>query len=290
MTIGGTVRLGRIAKVVNVACMLVFAVYFLAPLYVMLVNSVKPLDEIRAGTMLALAEDGSFEFWVKAWRDAQIGVQATGLRPYFFNSIRMVVPAVVISTSIGALAGFVLAHWRVRNVRLLFGLILFGAFIPFQTVLIPMARVLGLLGLSGTTAGLVLVHTVYGIAFTTLFFRNTYAGMPHELIQSAQVDGAHFMRIFTRIILPNSAAVIMVSIIWQTTNIWNDFLFGASFGDATSQPMQVALNNLVSSSTGVQEYNVHFAGALMAAFPTLVIYLVSGRYFIRGLMSGSVKG
>ena len=290
MTIGGTVRLGRIAKVVNVACMLVFAVYFLAPLYVMLVNSVKPLDEIRAGTMLALAEDGSFEFWVKAWRDAQIGVQATGLRPYFFNSIRLVVPAVVISTSIGALAGFVLAHWRVRNVRLLFGLILFGAFIPFQTVLIPMARVLGLLGLSGTTAGLVLVHTVYGIAFTTLFFRNTYAGMPHELIQSAQVDGAHFMRIFTRIILPNSAAVIMVSIIWQTTNIWNDFLFGASFGDATSQPMQVALNNLVSSSTGVQEYNVHFAGALMAAFPTLVIYLVSGRYFIRGLMSGSVKG
>lgn len=290
MTIGGTVRLGRIAKVVNVACMLVFAVYFLVPLYVMLVNSVKPLDEIRAGTMLALAEDGSFEFWVKAWRDAQIGVQATGLRPYFFNSIRLVVPAVVISTSIGALAGFVLAHWRVRNVRLLFGLILFGAFIPFQTVLIPMARVLGLLGLSGTTAGLVLVHTVYGIAFTTLFFRNTYAGMPHELIQSAQVDGAHFMRIFTRIILPNSAAVVMVSIIWQTTNIWNDFLFGASFGDATSQPMQVALNNLVSSSTGVQEYNVHFAGALMAAFPTLVIYLVSGRYFIRGLMSGSVKG
>lgn len=290
MTIGGTVRLGRIAKVVNVACMLVFAVYFLVPLYVMLVNSVKPLDEIRAGTMLALAEDGSFEFWVKAWRDAQIGVQATGLRPYFFNSIRLVVPAVVISTSIGALAGFVLAHWRVRNGRLLFGLILFGAFIPFQTVLIPMARVLGLLGLSGTTAGLVLVHTVYGIAFTTLFFRNTYAGMPHELIQSAQVDGAHFMRIFTRIILPNSAAVVMVSIIWQTTNIWNDFLFGASFGDATSQPMQVALNNLVSSSTGVQEYNVHFAGALMAAFPTLVIYLVSGRYFIRGLMSGSVKG
>lgn len=290
MTIGATVRLGRIAKVVNIACMLVFAVYFLVPLYVMLVNSVKPLDEIRAGTMLAFAEDGSFEFWVKAWRDAQIGVQATGLRPYFFNSIRLVVPAVVISTSIGALAGFVLAHWRVRNGRLLFGLILFGAFIPFQTVLIPMARVLGLLGLSGTTAGLVLVHTVYGIAFTTLFFRNTYAGMPHELIQSAQVDGAHFMRIFTRIILPNSAAVIMVSIIWQTTNIWNDFLFGASFGDATSQPMQVALNNLVSSSTGVQEYNVHFAGALMAAFPTLVIYLVSGRYFIRGLMSGSVKG
>lgn len=290
MTVGGTLRFNAVTKTIVILLMVVFAVYFLVPLYVMLVNSFKPLEEIRTGNMLALAQNFSFDFWVKAWRDAQIGVQATGLRPYFLNSVRMVIPAVAVSTLLGSLAGFVLSHWPVRNSRLLFGLVLFGAFIPFQTVLIPMARVLGILGLAGTTSGLVLVHTVYGVSFTTLFFRNTYAGMPHELIQSAQVDGAHFGRIFTQIILPNSAPVIMVSVIWQTTNIWNDFLFGASFGDATSQPMQVALNNLVSSSTGVQEYNVHFAGALMAAFPTLVIYLVSGRYFVRGLMSGSVKG
>lgn len=290
MTIGGTIRIGRVRQAIIVVIMIVFAIYFLTPLYVMIVNSVKSLNEIRTGNMLALPSQASFDYWIKAWRDAQIGVQATGLRPYFINSVVMVVPAVLISTLIGALAGFVLAQWPIRHSRLMFGLILFGAFIPFQTVLIPMARILGLLRLSGTTAGLVLVHSVYGIAFTTLFFRNSYASMPHELIQSAQVDGAHFGKIFVEIILPNSMAVAMVSIIWQTTNIWNDFLFGASFGDATSQPMQVALNNLVSSSTGVQEYNVHFAGALMAAVPTLIIYLVSGRYFVRGLMSGSVKG
>lgn len=290
MTIGGTIRMSRAAKAAIVVVMVIFAIYFLIPLYVMLVNSVKPLAEIRTGNMLALPAEFSLDFWAQAWASTQIGVQATGLRPYFLNSVQMVVPAVLLSTTLGALAGFVLAQWPIRNSRLIFALILFGAFIPFQTVLIPMARILGILGLAGTTSGLVLVHTVYGVAFTTLFFRNSYASMPHELIQSAQVDGAHFGRIFMEIILPNSMPVIMVSVIWQATNIWNDFLFGASFGDATSQPMQVALNNLVSSSTGVREYNVHFAGALMAAFPTLVIYLVSGRYFVRGLMSGSVKG
>jgi len=236
-------------------------------------------------------ENVSFDFWKSAWNNAQIGVQATGLRPYFMNSVKMVVPAVLVSTALGALAGFVLSQWDgVHFSRMMFGLILFGAFIPFQTVLIPMARILGIMGLAGATWGLILVHSVYGLAFTTLFFRNAYGSMPHELVQSAQVDGAHFMRIFTSIILPNSAAVITVTVIWQTTNIWNDFLFGASFGDASSQPMQVALNNLVSSSTGVKEYNVHFAGALMAALPTLIIYLLSGRYFVRGMMSGSVKG
>jgi len=290
MTVGGTLRLKWVSKSVIIILMVFFAVYFLVPLYVMVVNSVKPLSEIRQGNMLSLPNVFSLDYWKKAWATAQIGVQATGLRPYFMNSIKMVVPSVLISTALGALAGFVLAQWHFRHSRLIFGVILFGAFIPFQIVLIPMARVLGILGISGKVIGLILVHTVYGVAFTTLFFRNTYASMPNELVQSAQVDGAHFMKIFTHIILPNSAAVAMVTIIWQTTNIWNDFLFGASFGSATSQPMQVALNNLVSSSTGVKEYNVHFAGALMAAIPTLFIYIVSGRYFVRGLMSGSVKG
>jgi glucose/mannose transport system permease protein len=191
---------------------------------------------------------------------------------------------------IGAFSGFVLAKWRFKGDTIMFGLILFGCFIPFQIVLIPSARILGMLHLAGTTPGLVLIHIVYGVGFTTLFFRNSYASLPDEIIQSAQVDGAHFMRIFASIILPNSAPVIMVTVIWQTTNIWNDFLFGASFADALSQPMTVALNNLVASSTGVKEYNVHFAGALMAAIPTLLIYVISGRYFVRGLMSGSVKG
>lgn len=290
MTIGGTLRISRVIQWFIVLVMIIFSVYYLVPLYVMLVNSVKPLEEIRQGNMMSLPQTFSLEFWGKAWSTAQIGVQATGLKPYFMNSVLMVVPAVFVSTTLGAFAGFVLAKWRFKGDNLIFGLILFGAFIPFQIVLIPSARILGLLGLAGTVWGLILIHTVYGVSFTTLFFRNAYVSLPTELIQSAQVDGAHFMRIFWSIILPNSAAVIMVTVIWQTTNIWNDFLFGASFGDATSQPMQVALNNLVSSSTGVKEYNVHFAGALMAALPTLLIYLISGRYFVRGLMSGSVKG
>ncbi len=290
MNIGSTYKLRRWSQVFIVLTMSIFAVYFLAPLYVMLVNSVKHLSEIREGNMMALPRVFTLEYWVKAWNSAQIGVQPTGLAPYFWNSVKMVVPAVVISTFIGALSGYVLAKWQIKYARMLVGFILFGAFIPFQIVLIPMARTLGILGLAGTTSGLILVHVIYGVSFTTLFFYNAYATLPNELIQSAQVDGAHFMQIFWRIILPNSAAAIMVTVIWQTTNIWNDFLFGASFGDANSQPMQVAVNNLVSSSTGVKEYNVHFAGAIMAALPTMAIYIISGRYFVRGLMSGSVKG
>jgi glucose/mannose transport system permease protein len=290
MTIKDTMRLHKTAEIVNMVIMVVFAIFFLTPLYVMVVNSFKPLSEIRGGNMLALPIEFGIEPWIKAWSKAQIGVQATGLKPYFLNSIRMVIPAVFLSTLMGSLSGFVLSKWQFKGDKILFGLILFGCFIPFQIVLIPTARVLGTLSLAGTTTGLVLVHTVYGLGFTTLFFKNTYDSFPSELVQSAQVDGAHFFKIFKDIILPNSTPIIVVSVIWQTTNIWNDFLFGVSFGDASSQPMTVALNNLVNSSTGVKEYNVHFAGALMAALPTLIIYLVSGRYFVRGLMSGSVKG
>jgi glucose/mannose transport system permease protein len=167
---------------------------------------------------------------------------------------------------------------------------LFACFIPFQIVLIPMARLLGLAGLAGSTPGLVLVHVVYGLGFTTLYFKNYYQVFPTELIRAAQIDGAGFFRIFWRILLPSSGPIIVVSVIWQFTNIWNDFLFGASFADLDSQPMTVALNNLVQSSTGVKEYNVHFAGAILAALPTLLVYIVAGRYFVRGLMAGSVKG
>jgi glucose/mannose transport system permease protein len=284
------VRSGRFARALIYTALIVFAFYFLLPLYVMLVNSVKPLDEIRGGAMLSLPQVFTTAPWESAWSTAQIGVQPTGLSPYFWNSIKMVVPAVALSTLVGALNGYVLTKWRFRGDTLLFGLMLFACFIPFQIVLIPMARVLGVLGLAGTTAGLVLVHVVYGIGFTTLFFRNYYDAFPTELIKAAQIDGAGFWRIFWRILLPSSGPIIVVTVIWQFTNVWNDFLFGASFSDARSQPMTVALNNLVSSSTGVKEYNVHFAGAVLAALPTLIVYIVSGRYFVRGLMAGAVKG
>lgn len=270
--------------------LLVFSLFYLVPLYVMLVNSFKELDEIRSGAMLALPDNFTLAPWESAWSTAQIGVSPTGLKPYFINSIAMVTPAVLISTLIGAINGYVLSKWQFRGHRWVFGLLLFSCFIPFQIVLIPMAKTLGILGISGSTPGLVLVHVVYGIGFSTLFFRNYYEAFPTELIRAAQLDGAGFFMIFTRILLPSSGPIIVVCIIWQFTNIWNDFLFGASFTDFDSQPITVALNNLVSSSTGVKEYNVHFAGAILAALPTLIVYIVSGRYFVRGLMAGSVKG
>lgn len=281
---------GKLTRALIYAALLVFAIYYLLPLYVMLVNSFKPLDEIRQGGMLSFPKQWTIEPWLSAWSTAQIGVQPTGLKPFFINSILMVVPAVAISTILGALNGYVLTKWRFRGANILFGMLLLSCFIPFQIVLIPMARVLGFLGIAGSIWGLILVHVVYGIGFTTLYFRNYYEAFPTELVKAAQIDGARFFQIFWRILLPSSGPIIVVSVIWQFTNIWNDFLFGASFAGAHSTPMTVALNNLVSSSTGVKEYNVHFAGAILAALPTLIVYIVSGRYFVRGLMSGAVKG
>jgi len=278
------------SRIIMYVVLILFAFYYLLPLYVMLVNSLKPLDEIRGGGMLYLPSLWTLEPWKSAWSTAQIGVDPSGLKPYFWNSISMVVPAVFLSTLLGSLNGYVLTKWQFRGHGIVFGLLLLSCFIPFQIVLIPMARVLGIFGLAGTTSGLVLVHLVYGLGFTTLFFRNYYAAFPTEIIKAAQIDGAGFFRIFWRVLLPSSGPIIVVTIIWQFTNIWNDFLFGASFADFDSIPMTVALNNLVNSSTGVKEYNVHFAGAILAALPTLVVYIVSGRYFVRGLMAGAVKG
>jgi len=289
-TMETAVQTGRVTRTLIYLFLLLFALFYLLPFGVMLVNSVKPLSEIREGNMIAFPEIWTIEPWLAAWSYAQIGVEPTGLKPYFWNSIKMVVPAVAISTLLGALNGYVLTKWRFKGDTILFGFMLFACFIPFQIVLIPMARILGIAGLAGSTSGLVLVHVVYGIGFTTLYFKNYYQVFPTELIRAAQIDGAGFFRIFWRILLPSSGPIIVVSVIWQFTNIWNDFLFGASFADQDSQPMTVALNNLVSSSTGVKEYNVHFAGAIMAAMPTLLVYVVAGRYFVRGLMAGSVKG
>jgi len=280
----------KLSRILIYVVLILFAFYYLLPLYVMLVNSLKPLDEIRGGGMLYLPSVWTLDPWRSAWSSAQIGVDPSGLKPYFWNSIAMVVPAVLLSTIFGSLNGYVLTKWQFKGHGIVFGLLLLSCFIPFQIVLIPMAKLLGVFGLAGTTSGLVLVHLVYGIGFTTLFFRNYYAAFPTEIVKAAQIDGAGFFRIFWRVLLPSSGPIIVVSVIWQFTNIWNDFLFGASFADFDSIPITVALNNLVNSSTGVKEYNVHFAGAILAALPTLVVYVVSGRYVVRGLMAGAVKG
>jgi glucose/mannose transport system permease protein len=280
----------RVSRVALYGILIFLGLLFVLPIYVMGVNSLKPLDEIRGGNLMALPMEWTLEPWATAWSTAQIGVQPTGLKPYFLNSFLLVVPAVLISTVIGAINGYILTQFKMRGANIVFAMLLFSVFIPFQIVLIPMARTLGMMGLAGTVSGLVFVNVVYGIGFTTLFFRNYYAAFPGELVRSARMDGAGFFRLFWRILLPNSGPIIVVTIIWQFTNIWNEFLFGASFSDYKSFPLTVALNNLVNSSTGVKEYNVHFAGAFIAAIPTLVVYVLSGKYFVRGLMAGSVKG
>ncbi|WP_445620394.1 carbohydrate ABC transporter permease [Kushneria sp. Sum13] len=272
------------------AVLAVFAIAYLMPLYVMLVTSFKPLEEIHQGNMLALPSDWTFAPWREAWGSACIGLECNGVHGYFFNSIKIVVPAVLISGLLGAFNGYVLTKWRFRGHKIVFGLILFSCFIPFQIVLLPMARVLGILHIANSTTGLVLVHIVYGIGFTTLFFRNFYESFPDELVRAAKLDGAGFFTIFFRILLPASIPIIVVTIIWQFTNVWNDFLFGVSFTSGDSAPITVALNNLVNSSTGVKAYNVNMAAAMVAAVPTLVVYILAGKYFLRGLMSGSVKG
>ncbi len=285
--VAGSQVLGRF---VVYGLLVLLALYYLMPLFVMLSTSVKTLDDIRGGNLIALPADITFEAWAKAWSGACTGVDCSGLRGNFWNSVSFVVPAVLISTLIGAFNGYVLTMWRFRGSDTIFTLLLIGCFIPFQVVLLPMAQTLGVLGIANSTSGLIFVHVVYGLAFTTLFFRNFYVSVPDELAKAARIDGAGFFRIFWRIILPLSPPIIVVCVIWQFTQIWNDFLFGVVFSSGERQPITVALNNLVNTSTGVKEYNVDMAAAIIAALPTLFVYVVAGKYFVRGLTAGAVKG
>jgi glucose/mannose transport system permease protein len=284
-------RIGKIAlRWLLYVILGIFALYYLMPLFVMITTSLKSLEEIRTGDLISLPREVTFDAWITAWSQACTGIRCEGVRPFFWNSVLIAVPAVLISTLIGALNGYVVAQWRFKGANLFFAAMLFGCFIPFQVVLLPMATLLGKMGIAGTIPGLIFVHVIYGLGFTTLFFRNYYVSIPAELTKAAKVDGAGFFRIFWSIFLPLSLPIIVVTVIWQFTQIWNDFLFGVSFSQAGTQPITVALNNIVNSTTGVKEYNVDMATAIIAALPTLIVYVVAGKYFIRGLTAGSVKG
>jgi len=267
-----------------------FVIYYLTPLYVMIVTSLKSMPEIRQGNLLTLPNNVQFDAWKIAWSGRGYEAGDVFLGPYFWNSFKMVVPAVIISTLLGALNGYALTKWRFRGDNIVFLLFLFGCIIPYQAILLPMARTLGILGLSNSIAGLVLVHSIYGLSFTTMFFRNYYVSIPDEIVKAARIDGAGFFKIFFKVLVPISAPVIVVTLIWQFTNIWNDFLFGSTFSFGESAPVQVALNNMVLTSTSVKQYNVDMAAAFIAGIPTLVVYILAGKYFIRGLTAGSVKG
>ena len=276
----------------------IFAVYYISPLYVMLVTSFKSIEEIRQGNLFSLPSSLNFDAWIIAWQ-GQTFNETSGLKMdagnvflknYFWNSMKMVVPAVLISTILGALNGYALTKWRFKYDNIIFLLFLFGTFIPYQAILLPMARTLGVLGLSNSITGLVVVHVIYGLCFTTLFCRNYYVSISDEIIRAARIDGAGFFTIFFKILLPISLPILVVTIIWQFTQIWNDFLFGATFSFGDSAPIQVALNNMVLTSTSVKRYNVDMAAAIIAGIPTLIVYVLAGKYFIRGLTAGSVKG
>jgi glucose/mannose transport system permease protein len=263
------------------------AAFYLLPVYVLVVTSLKELGEVSLETMWRLPRTLTLESFVRAWAGAP-GTGTRGIGQNFWNSVGLTLPAVGLSVLMGSINGYVLAQWRFRGSDTLFALLLFGMFIPYQSVLIPLVRVLQVLGLYGTLPGLILVHVVYGLPITTLLFRNYYAAIPGAMVEAAQIDGAGILGIYRRIVVPLSGPATVVAVIWQFTQIWNEFLFGVVITNKpTVQPITVALNNLAGSF--IVEWNVQMAGALLAALPTLVVYVLMGRYFVQGLLAGSIK-
>ncbi len=274
--------------VVVYGLLVIAALLYLVPIYLQLVTGLKSFQEVRLATMWKLPSTLSLASYIKAW----VGSPAqgmNGLAPNFMNSIYITVPATLISAFLGSMNGYVLAKWRFRGANVLFPLLLFGMFIPYQSILIPMVQVLQSIGLYGTRGGLVFVHVVYGIPITTLIFRNYYAVIPDELLEASKIDGAGILGIYANILFPLSVPGFVVVMIWQFTSIWNDFLFALIVTSSPAlQPITVALNNLAGSY--FVEWNVQMAGALLAALPTLLIYIFLSRYFMSGLLAGSVKG
>ena len=266
------------------------ALYFLAPLYVMIVASFKTLTEVRNSSIISLPTVWTIEPWIKAWSSACSGLDCDGIRPYFLATFEIAIPAVILATLFGALNGYVMTKWRSRPADLIFTLLLIGSFVPLQLFLIPLAVTLRELDIYGTSIGLILIHTVYGIPLTTMLFRNFYVTLPNELIRAAVMDGAGFFKIFFAIVLPLSPAIIMVAVILVFSGIYNDFLFALTFGETGKRPIMAAVQNLVASSYGVKEYNVNIAAVMISALPTLALFLLAGRYFVRGLTQGAIRG
>jgi glucose/mannose transport system permease protein len=266
-------------KVLRYAVLIIFALFFLTPMYVLLSTSLKSFSEVSINTMWQLPGSFSFEGFREAF---------TKLAPNVLNSFYLVIPATLLSAIMGSMNGYVLSHWKFKGSDTLFALILFGMFIPYQSVLFPLVQFMQSIGLYGSIPGLILVHVVYGLPITTLMFRNYYQDVPDALTEAAKVDGANIFSIYRHIFFPISIPSFVVVFIWQFTNIWNEFLFAVTLTDTQSQPITVALTNLAGSQ--VVEWNVQMSGAIITALPTLLVYIIFGRYFIKGMLAGSVKG
>lgn len=268
----------------------VAAAYYLLPLYVMVVTSLKGMPEIRLGNIFAPPVEITFEPWVKAWANACTGLNCDGLSRGFWNSVRILIPSVVISIIVASVSGYAIANWKFKGSELFFSILIIGAFIPYQVMIYPIVIVLRELRIYGTLTGLVIVHTIFGMPILTLLFRNYFASLPEELFKAARIDGANFWQIYFRIMLPMSLPIFVVAMILQVTGIWNDFLFGVVFTRPEYYPMTVQLNNIVNSVQGVKEYNVNMAATLLTGAVPLIVYFVSGRLFVRGIAAGAVKG
>ena len=264
----------------NYLILIIMTLFFLLPMYVLLSTSFKSFDNVSVTNMWNLPQNLSTAGFITALKK---------LAPNILNSLYLVIPATIISAILGSLNGYILSKWKFKSSELIFGLLLFGMFIPYQSILLPLVKFLQNIGLYGSIPGLILVHVVYGIPITTLIFRNYYSEIPTALIEAARVDGANLIGVYRHIFLPISIPAFVVVIIWQFTNIWNEFLFAVTVTSRPAQqPITVALTNLAGSQ--VTEWNVQMSGAIITALPTLLIYIIFGRYFIKGLLAGSVKG
>ena len=266
------------------------ALFFLLPLYVMLVTSFKPMEEIRLGNIFALPIRFTIEPWREAWAGACTGASCEGIRGGFWNSVAIAVPSTILPILLGALNGYALSFWKPRGASLLFGILMVGAFIPVQVMIYPLVRVLASVGMFGSLPGIVLVHLVFGMPVMTLLFRNYYASVPHELFQAARIDGGGFFRIFAQVMLPMSLPIIVVAAIMQVTGVWNDYILGLVFAGTDNLPMTVQLNNVINTTTGTRQYNVNMAATILTSLVPLAIYFISGRWFVRGIAAGAVKG
>ena len=266
------------------------AIYYLVPLYVMIVTSLKGMPEIRLGNIFSPPIEVTFEPWVKAWAQACTGLNCDGLSRGFWNSVKITIPSVFVSIVIASINGYALANWRFKGANLFFTILIFGAFIPYQIMIYPLVILLRDLGLYTKLPGLILIHTIFGMPILTLLFRNYFTTIPEALFKAARVDGAGFWGIYFRVMMPMSLPIFAVAIVLQVTGIWNDFLFGVIYTKPENYPMTVQLNNIVNSVQGVKEYNVNMAATLLTGLVPLAIYFISGKLFVRGIAAGAVKG
>ncbi|WUR15803.1 carbohydrate ABC transporter permease [[Empedobacter] haloabium] len=278
------------ARIGVYAFLVTAALFFLVPLYVMLVTSVKPMAEIRLGNLFALPMAPTLAPWESAWKSACTGLECEGIRGGFWNSVWITLPSMVLSIAIGAVNGYALSFWRPRGANVLFAVLMMGAFVPGQVMLYPLVRALAAVELYSSLPGIVLVHVIFGMPTMTLLFRNYYAALPQELFKAARIDGGGFWRIFLELMLPMSTPVIVVAAIMQVTNIWNDFLLGLVFAGSDHLPMTVQLNNIINTTTGERLYNVNMAATILTSMVPLALYFLSGRWFVRGIAAGAVKG